>query len=62
MMDKPAGRFRLGQAIEYAEQCRADLGTDSARKVNEAIDLMRAAARIERQHMDGKNHEDDDPN
>ena len=59
-MDKATGRFRLGQAIEYAERCRADLGTDSAEKVNEAIDLMRDAATIERRQMEGENTEDDD--
>ena len=61
MMDRASGRFRLGQAIEYAEECRSDLTADASKKVSEAILLMKDAAELEREdQLDGL-VENDDP-
>jgi len=61
MMDRPTGRFRLGQAIEYAEESRSDLIPDAARKVNDATVLMEEAATIERKDQLEGLTEDHDP-
>ena len=60
MMDRAAGRFRLGQAIEYAEECRSDLPPNPSMKVAEAITLMQEAARMEREDQLEGLVEDDD--
>ena len=60
MMDRATGRFRLGQAIEYAEECRSDLPPNPSMKVAEAITLMQEAAAMEREDQrDGQpeNHD-----
>jgi vacuolar-type H+-ATPase subunit H len=61
MMDRPAGRFRLGQAIEYAEESRSDLIPPASKKVSEAIILMEDAASLEREDQLENLVEDDDP-
>jgi vacuolar-type H+-ATPase subunit H len=61
MMDRATGRFRLGQAIEYAEESRSDLIPNASMKVCEAITLMQEAARIEREDQLEGLVEDDDP-
>jgi len=61
MMDRASGRFRLGQAIEYAEESRSDLIPNASMKVAEAITLMQEAARIEREDQLEGLVESDDP-
>jgi hypothetical protein len=61
MMDRATGRFRLGQAIEHAEECRSDLTADASKKVSEAILLMKDAAELEREDQLDRLVENDDP-
>jgi hypothetical protein len=61
MMDRPTGRFRLGQAIRSAEESRSDLMPEASKKVSEAILLMKDAAELEREDQMGGLVEDDDP-
>jgi len=60
-MDRATGRFRLGQAIEYAEKSRSDLTADASKKVSEAILLMKDAAELEREDQLEGLVENDDP-